>query len=250
MVNPLPTSKEIASLYGPAYFKNFDPYLKNRSAHLNYFRKKLVQIEKRKKSRGRILDVGCAVGFFLGEVEAGGWSGLGIDLSDYALSFCRKKGLKVRKGDLKGVGLSSSSFDVVVSLQTIEHEVDPLFHLREIHRVLKPGGLMVLTTPDHDSWTRKLMGSRWFGYRHEEHLLFLNRDVLRLMLKRSGFKRVKIERDDPRIFTLNYYLTRLADFYPNVVVKGMTSMVKRVVGQLPVPALTDPWGDMIIFAYK
>ncbi|HUV42942.1 MAG TPA: class I SAM-dependent methyltransferase [Patescibacteria group bacterium] len=250
LVNPQPSLKEIASLYGPKYFKNFDPYLKNREAHLGYFRKKLKQIDKRVKSKGKLLDVGCAVGFFLQEAEKDGWSALGIDVSDFALNHCRQQGLKVRKGTIESVKLPARSFDVITSLQTIEHETNPLNHLKEISRLLKPGGWVVLTTPDHNSWTRRLMGSHWFGYRHQEHLYFLTRETLRKMLKKSGFRKVEMKRDDPRIFTLGYYLTRLADFYPNRVVKMFTGMIKRIIGNFPAPALTDPWGDIIVFAKK
>ena len=250
LVNPQPNQKEITSLYGPKYFRNFGPYLKNREAHLGYFRKKLDQIDKRVKKKGRILDIGCAVGFFLQEAQKKGWSPLGIDVSDFALKHCRQQGLKVKKGTIKEVKLPARSFEVVVSLQTIEHETNPVEHLQEIVRLLKPGGLAVLTTPDHNSWTRKLMGSHWFGYRHQEHLYFLTRETLGEMLKRAGFKKIEMKLDDPRIFILGYYLTRLADFYPNRFVKITTNMIKRIIGNFPAPALTDPWGDIIVFAQK
>lgn len=249
-VNPQPSKKEIATLYGPDYFQSFDPYLKNRQAHLRYFRKKLAQIEKRIKKKGRILDIGCALGFFLQEAEKREWQPMGVDVSDFVLEYCRKQGLEVKKGIIKEAKLPASLFEAVVSLQTIEHEANPLEHVKEIHRILKPGGLVVITTPNHDSWTRKLMGSKWFGYRHQEHLFFLTKEVLRKILSMAGFREIEIRRDGPRIFTLEYYLTRLSNFYPNRFVKTITNMIKRVIGNLPVPALTDPWGDIIVFAKK
>lgn len=250
MVNPQPSKKEISSLYGPKYFKSFDPYLKNRQAHLRYFNKKLDQIEARKKKKGQILDIGCAVGFFLLEAKKRGWQPVGIDVSDFALEYCRKQGLKVKKGTIEETKLPNKSFEAVASLQTIEHETDPLQHLKEIHRILKPGGLAVITTPDHNSWTRKLMDSNWFGYRHQEHLFFLTRKTLKIMLEKTGFKKIEIRRDNPRIFTLSYYLARLNTFYPNKFVKTATNVVKRIIGNLPVPALTDPWGDILVFAWR
>jgi len=70
------------------------------------------------------------------------------------------------------------------------------------------------------------------------------------MLEKTGFKKIEIRRDNPRIFTLSYYLARLSTFYPNKFVKTATNVVKRIIGNLPVPVLTDPWGDILVFAWR
>ena len=255
MVNPQPAKKQIDALYDSKYFQEFDPYLKSRQVHLSYFRRKLEQIEKKlgrwgRPSRrpGKLLDVGCGLGFLLNEAQRRGWETVGIDVSNYPLKFCRQLGLTVKKGTLKTAKLPAASFDVVTSLQTIEHETNPLEHTQAIYRLLKPGGLAVITTPNHDSWTRKLMGSGWFGYRHKEHLFFLSPSTLKALLRRAGFGKIEIQRDQPRVFTLGYYLTRLNDFYPRPLVRLFASLLKKIAGGLPIP--TDPWGDIIAFAQK
>jgi len=249
VVNPKPTREEIARLYSPKYFRSLNPYLKDHQAHLKYFRQKLDQIEKRIK-KGSLLDVGCGWGFLLSEAQKRGWSALGIDLSYSAVASCRRQGLKVKQGTLKTAKLPSRNFTVITSFQTIEHVTNPLVHLQEIYRLLKPGGLLVMTTPNYDSWTRILMGENWFGYRHQEHLFFLNPAVVRLLLEQAGYGKIEIRRDDQRVFSLSYYLTRLAGFYPTNIVKTASDVVKRVLGNLPLPILTDPWGDILVFAWK
>lgn len=247
-VNPQPTKSQVLSLYGSKYFKNFDPYLKNRQAHLAYFNKKLDQIEKR-ISKGKVLDVGCATGFLLEEAKKRGWQELGVDVSSFAVNYCWKQGLLVKKGTIAEIRFPNKSFNVVTSLQTIEHEIDPLEHLKEIYRILSPGGMAVLTTPDHNALTRKLMGKGWFGYRHKEHLFFFTRKTLGVLFKKAGFSKVEFKKDDSRPFRISYCLTRLVDFYPGIpgiIIK----IVNKFLGGLAIPIPTDPWGDIIIFATK
>lgn len=250
MVNPLPSQNQLKKLYGADYFQNRDPYLRAKDVHRRYFQQKINQIEAKTTNRGRLLDVGCGWGFLLAEAQKRGWAALGIDVSRSALAFCRRQGLAVKQGSLLSAKLPASSFAVVASLQTIEHETNPLTHLKQIYRLLKPGGWLVLTTPNYDSWTRILMANNWFGYRHLEHLYFFTPPVLKKMLVKAGFQRIDIKRDNVRIFTLGYYLSRLADFYLQKFVKWVADVLKRIVGNLPAPIPTDPWGDILVLAQK
>jgi SAM-dependent methyltransferase len=249
-VNPRPSSKEVKNLYGPKYFKNFTPYIENKNAHLKYFRKKIVQVEERLGRKGKLLDVGCATGFLLSEARRRGWQVFGTDISDYAINYCKKNRLSVKKGLLKDLNFPKNEFDVIFSLQTIEHEQDPIAHVKEIRKLLKPTGVAVFTTPDHDTWTRKIMGRKWFGYRHKEHLFFLNKRTIKQILLKGGFSHIQIKTDDPRLFRLKYYMKRLSDFYPNRLMKASVGLVNKTFGDIAVPVPTDPWGDMIVFAEK
>jgi SAM-dependent methyltransferase len=95
----------------------------------------------------RILDVGCGTGANLkmlshyGDVE-------GVDVSVQALSYCRERGLKsVKYGTAEDLPFADASFDLVTALDVVEHLDDDLKGLREIRRVLKPGGFALLTVP-------------------------------------------------------------------------------------------------------
>lgn len=95
----------------------------------------------------RILDVGCGTGGNLellsrfGDVE-------GVDISEEALAFCRTRGLaKVRRGAAERLPYEDRSFDLVTALDVVEHLDDDLAGLREMRRVLRPGGRVLLFVP-------------------------------------------------------------------------------------------------------
>lgn len=98
-------------------------------------------------SPARILDVGCGTGANLlllskyGDAE-------GVDISDDALAFCRERGLqKVKKGAAEELPYADESFDLVSALDVVEHLDDDLAALKEMKRVLRPGGRVFLFVP-------------------------------------------------------------------------------------------------------
>ena len=97
--------------------------------------------------RPRILDVGCGTGANLlmlsqfGEAE-------GVDIAEDALAFCRERGLdKVRLGAGEELPYEDGTFDLVTALDVVEHMDDDLAGLREMRRVLRPGGRVLLFVP-------------------------------------------------------------------------------------------------------
>jgi SAM-dependent methyltransferase len=104
-------------------------------------------VERLKTSRPHILDVGCGTGANLellsqfGEAE-------GVDVSSEALAFCRARGLEsVSEGEAEKLPYDNSSFDLVTGLDVVEHLDDDLAGLREMRRVLRPGGRALLFVP-------------------------------------------------------------------------------------------------------
>jgi SAM-dependent methyltransferase len=94
----------------------------------------------------RILDVGCGTGANLEMLKQFGESE-GVDVSDDALEFCRKKGLKVHKGLAEELPFEDESFDLVTALDVVEHLDDDVAGLKEMHRVLKTGGKTLIFVP-------------------------------------------------------------------------------------------------------
>ncbi len=94
----------------------------------------------------RILDVGCGTGGNLEMLSEYG-SAEGVDVSEEALDFCRSKGLKVRKGLAEKLPFDDEVFDLVTGLDVVEHLDDDVAGLREMNRVLRPGGKVLLFVP-------------------------------------------------------------------------------------------------------
>lgn len=99
---------------------------------------------------GRILDVGCDTGTFLAYMQSqAGAVGTGVDISPFAVEAGRRRGLDLRLGTLESVGFPEAGFDVVCAFDLVEHVSDPRAFLREACRILKPGGILVIETPNY-----------------------------------------------------------------------------------------------------
>jgi len=96
-----------------------------------------------------ILDAGCGTGLMLQQMQHLGTTE-GVDIADEALDFCRKRGLEnVRRADLLQLPFAEGTFDVVTALDVLQHLDDDLGGLREMRRVLKPGGRLFIFAPAH-----------------------------------------------------------------------------------------------------
>lgn len=113
-----------------------------------------VLIHKYAGQGGRLLDIGCGTGAVLDffSTQGGKTKGFqveGIDMSPAALEYCHKKGLKVALGKAEVLVYADNTFDVIIASDVLEHIEDTDSVLREISRVLKPGGIFVVTVPAH-----------------------------------------------------------------------------------------------------
>ena len=122
------------------------------------------------RRRGRLLDVGCGSGKAVRRLRELGWDARGLELDPVAVEAAQAGGLPVDQGDLSTAGLPEAAFDVVTLSHVVEHVHDPLGLLRECRRVLRPGGRIVVVTPNAGSWLHKRYGARWLGLDPPRHL--------------------------------------------------------------------------------
>lgn len=163
---------------------------------------------------GRLLDVGCATGYFLNAARLD-FEVHGIEPSRWAADHARERlKLEVQHGNLEDVALPAGSLDVVSMNDVIEHFSDPRAALLRVHRLLKPGGLLYLVTPDISGLAARVLRGKWWGLR-PAHLYYFSRATLQLMLRETGFRPV-LTRSYGRIFTYGYWLSRLRG-YPSFV---------------------------------
>lgn len=140
----------------------------------------------------RLLDVGCGNGDLAIRMRSLGWDVEAIDVDPTAVRTARARGLDVHQGELRSQHYPSECFDAVTMAHVIEHVYDPRCLLREAHRILKPGGTLVLLTPNSESLGSHLYGRDWRGWESPRHLHVFNVDNMRATLEQSGLKQVEV----------------------------------------------------------
>lgn len=139
-----------------------------------------------------LLDVGCGVGQFMGTLKALGWTVVGVDTDARVVETARTAGLDARCGQLKAFGFPDESFDVITLRHVIEHVSDPSALLSEVKRLLKPGGMMLMATPNAASLGQSVFGSHWLGLDVSRHMHIFTSQSLAGLARQVGFERLDI----------------------------------------------------------
>lgn len=166
--------------------------------HTNKLKNVLAMIKLANPSHKRILDVGCASGWFLSEVSKvfPNASCYGVDLYKEAIGYGKKhyKKLKLRKSDAHNLPYSDNLFDVVICCEVLEHVENPQQVLKEIGRVMTPNGLLVVEI-DSGNFLFKIVWYWWTSLRKgvwiDSHVHSFNTSKLNRLFKESGFTLVK-----------------------------------------------------------
>ena len=148
-----------------------------------------------KPSKGqRLLDIGCGNGFFLLLAREAGWLVQGVDLDPVAVASARQQGLNVSEGTVNLLESEESCFDAITLSHVIEHAHQPRCLLKAVHRLLKPGGVLYIDTPNINSVGADFFGRNWRGLEVPRHLVIFNPDSLTRMLAETGFDEVSFRR--------------------------------------------------------
>ena len=196
-----------------------------------------------------LLDIGCLTGVLLEEAQKKGWKAEGIDISRDAVMYCKKHKLTACYGTVyTAKQVRENTYDVITAFQIIEHERDPVRMMRRVHKLLVNGGMVILATPNYGGFWRKVMGKRWFGFAHPEHVVLLDFNSMRKLLEKTGFRDIEVHADTPRPFPLSFAFTRGADYFPLAawILKPMGKLLDHFDIKNPI----NPWDDMIAFARK
>ena len=160
--------------------------------------KKVQTFEK----TGTLLDVGCGCGYFLSEAKSNSWNVYGVDICESAVSYAKNVfGIDVFKGELKNANFPDNLFDVITFWHVLEHTTDPLGNLIEARRILKPGGLLVVATPNVRNYIYeiaymflKLKPSKITSPAvRKMHLYHFSVNTLKKIILKAGFAPVKFD---------------------------------------------------------
>lgn len=174
---------------------------------------------------GRLLDLGCWVGFLLAEAERRGWRGTGIEPSAWASSYATEKlGLDVRHAEILTANMPSAEFDVVIAGDVIEHLPAPEAALDRVAELLSPQGLLVLMLPDAGSRVARTLGARWWSVL-PTHVQYFTRNSMTTLLQRKGWRVLEMS-TAPKVFTVGYYLSRAGGYSPRLE-RAMVGAARR-----------------------
>ena len=196
--HPMPfPRREISSLYNDteSYFSAHDIEEKKRIG-----RESIKNVEQKLGGRGRLLDVGCGRGEMLWAAREAGWEFEGVDVSPAHLAWARANfGIDARLGALEQIRFPEEHFDAVIMGGVIEHLYEPFSTLREVFRVLKPGGVFFFDAPNEDglymrvgNFYMRVLGRDWVVNLAPTfapyHVQGFNRSSVQRLIQRVGLE--------------------------------------------------------------
>ncbi|TLY35838.1 MAG: class I SAM-dependent methyltransferase [Nitrospirae bacterium] len=231
---------EVFSHYSKAYYeaeasrtdgrRGYPSYRNARDTLEASFVEKLAVVRRHVPS-GRLLDAGAAYGLFL-STAASHFEGIGIDVSEYAASVARDEfGMNVQARDIERTGLPDDHFDAIVLWDIIEHLIHPIDALREMHRVLKPGGWIFISTDDAAHWLPRLLGSQWWALAAPLHLCHFSKRGMTVAFQRARLE-LKEFAKDPRRYSVSDIIKHFGVSYQSSFLANIgTSMEQNALGR-------------------
>jgi len=177
------------------------------------------------KKGGKFLDIGCGDGKFLKLIKSFGMDCYGVEPNN--VENIREKMLNILNRNLKYVRFKKNFFDVISLNHVLEHLDNPTEIFKEIHRILKPNGKVIIATPNINSFSAKFFGNKWFQLDTPRHLFLYSEDTLKKYAKKEGFKikEIKYNSTPLQILVSISYLLREFNMNKNLLKKFSTNKI-------------------------
>jgi SAM-dependent methyltransferase len=165
-------------------------YTAQESALRATFKRLLHNLARRGLTGGDLLEIGCGYGYLLDEAHSFFPRRAGTEFSPQGAEIARETGAEVFVGGVEQIP-PDARFDCIIATQVIEHIYEPLSFVKQLAGRTKPGGHIILATPDIGGVLRKLMRRRWPSFKVPEHVLYFDYWTLSSLMYRAGLGDVR-----------------------------------------------------------
>jgi 2-polyprenyl-3-methyl-5-hydroxy-6-metoxy-1,4-benzoquinol methylase len=200
----------------PSYYESVD-YISHTDGNKSLFEKmyqfvKSIALKNKLKlinsqsTKGRILDIGAGVGDFLSVAKNDGWQTIGIEPSEKAKAIAINKGVSFVENLSE---LESNSFDVITMWHVLEHVPDLENQIKELKRLIKPSGTVIIAVPNFKSYDASHYGIFWAAYDIPIHLWHFSKTAIQKLFAKEKLELVKVL---PMKFD-SFYVSLLSEKY-------------------------------------
>ena len=253
--NPLELKDLISKIYNDSYYtpwgmNNEDNFKLIKQMKQATFKLQVDTIRKYKQT-GVVLDVGCAMGFFLETAREYGFDPYGVELCEYSANIAKKSlgNEKIYQGRLESCVFPLKYFDIITMTDFLEHVPDPCNSIIKAKELLKDDGIISVMLPNTGSFSKKVMGKTWPNYKLE-HLFYFNKVSLCYLAETAGLKILEIKKSKK---VLNfYYINHQFVTYRHSIITPLISIFNLIIpAWLKHKNFALPFGEIsVIFSKK
>jgi 2-polyprenyl-3-methyl-5-hydroxy-6-metoxy-1,4-benzoquinol methylase len=233
-IYPQPNDEYLTNLYSLNYYNAWD--IRQHESEVFQIKQKafLYKISLVREFLfpfAKILDCGCATGFFLDVAEESGYEAYGIEVSEYAANTCKQKhgDGKVFCGQMEDSYFTDNpdrKFQAIFMSDFIEHVRYPKQIIAQAYEMLDNTGVIVITTPKVKSFSYRISCKHWFQYK-PEHLYYFSESNIKQLLTSCGFSNVRIEKAYKYI-SINYFISYF-NTYKHFIFSPLSKILKFIL---------------------
>lgn len=199
---------ELDKLYSKEYYESWGLFDSSKEKSIKRMKSATFELcldlIQRYITTGKILDIGCATGYFLECAQKRGFTPFGVEISGYSSKIAKDKfgELNIFQGNVDECSFDKKFFDVIVMIDFIEHTRNLITTLQSAKYLLKENGIIFIVTPDKSSLTNKLMAGKWAHYKLE-HFYYLSRKSIGVLAEKAGLK-VELVESQKKFVNIDY----------------------------------------------